>query len=621
MMIVLVAGFAAPAWAFGPIFGWQRPLNTDASTDQSPSAWREDWAPRIVTDKHGVWLTIWQANYGVFPFVGEDPRVEADIMVARSTNGGQSWSAPAPVNTDAAVDARFDIFPTLATDGAGTWVATWQSRAHLLFAPGEDLGDVWAARSTDNGATWTAPAPISTSPTQHDWNPVVVAASPGTFVIAWGAYQVDPATDQEIYFTRSTDGGLTWSAQAVLNSDAATDLGQFGYQGNDTYPSLASDGAGTVVATWNRDGSIPWQIFVARSTDGGTTWSDPLEIQSSEPRGNDFPEIAYDGAGTWMIAWSSFEGDYQNRRLRLARSTDAGRSWIPVPATDLDGTLGGTYVFRTRIAGEPAGNWVVTWESHSIYGPDTDIFMIQSFDGGLTWKAPRYLNSLAAIENDGNDYAASIATDGDGGWLTAWTAEPGYYQTGSAHPAFIDTGSEGDVYVAQGRFMSCDAMPRTGCQAPTGTAGAKLVIKRDVITATGKLGWAWAGATSPSAFGNPLTQQIDLVLCFYDGDVLVSEALIPAIGACGATPCWQDRGSQLTYRDKDRVPSGIEQVGVRNGKLKLKASGRSLPLPPMPAALPLRVQLQASTGTCLSAEYGALDVRANDGRLLRGKGH
>jgi len=133
--------------------------------------------------------------------------------------------------------------------------------------------------------------------------------------------------------------------------------------------------------------------------------------------------------------------------------------------------------------------------------------------------------------------------------------------------------------------------------------------------------WIWTGTTSPEAFGNPLLQQIDLVLCTYDGDTLVSEAPIPAIGACGPVPCWKDRSSQLTYRDRDRIPAGVEQIGVRKGKLKIKASGRSLPLPPMPAALPLTVQLQASTGVCLGADYGPVDVRANDARTLRGKGH
>ncbi|MFN8546119.1 MAG: sialidase family protein [Candidatus Binatia bacterium] len=619
VIVLFLLGLARPVLALGPVFGWQRPLNTDARFDQTTSAFREDWAPRIATDRHGVWLTVWQADYGVIPYPGDDPRTEADILVARSTNAGWTWTMPAPVNTDAAADARFDLWPTVANDGAGTWIATWQTRRTFAFEPGEDLGDVYAARSTDDGTTWSTPIPISVSPTQHDFSPVVTAAMPGTFVIAWMGYETTPQGDHEIFFARSTDGGTTWSAPATLNSDAASDGEPYGK--NDTYPSLASDGAGTVIASWGgQTTTLPWHIAVARSTDGGATWSDPVHIESPEPRGNDMPDIAYDGAGTWMIAWSSFEGEYQNRRLRLARSTDAGESWTLVPASDIDGTLGGTYVFRTRIAGEPAGNWVVSWEAHSIFGPDTDIFMIQSFDGGITWKAPRYLNSLAAIENDGNDYAASLATDRAGGWLAVWTAAPGYYQTGSAHPALIDTGSEGDIFVARGRFVSCDPAPRASCTTPDGSSGARLVVKKDAVSQTGALAWTWSGATTPEGFGDPLTERFDLVLCFYDGNALVSEALVPAIGACGAEPCWQDNGTQLKYRDRDRIPSGVERIGIKAGKLTLKGSGRALPLPPMPASLPLVVQLQATNGHCLAAAYGTADVRKNDSRVLKGKG-
>src|SRR5262249_29150384 len=135
----------------------------------------------------------------------------------------------------------FDLWPTLATDGAGNWDATWQTRHTFLFEPGEDLGDVYAARSTDNGSTWSAPTPISTGVDIHDFFPEVVAAEPGVFVIAWMSYDLSAAVpNHDIRFSRSVDGGATWSAPATLNSDAGTaaDVDK-----QDTYPTLARDGA------------------------------------------------------------------------------------------------------------------------------------------------------------------------------------------------------------------------------------------------------------------------------------------------------------------------------------------------------------------------------------------
>jgi hypothetical protein len=46
--------------------------------------------------------------------------------MARSTDDGLTWTAPAALNTDAASDAADDNLPQLTTDAQGTWVAVWE---------------------------------------------------------------------------------------------------------------------------------------------------------------------------------------------------------------------------------------------------------------------------------------------------------------------------------------------------------------------------------------------------------------------------------------------------------------------------------------------------------------
>lgn len=53
------------------------------------------------------------------------------------------FSAPLPLNTDAASDSGTDILPILVGDGAGTWVAAYSRGAFETFV----------TRSTTNGAT------------------------------------------------------------------------------------------------------------------------------------------------------------------------------------------------------------------------------------------------------------------------------------------------------------------------------------------------------------------------------------------------------------------------------------------------------------------------------------
>ncbi len=51
-----------------------------------------------------------------------------DIRVARSTDDGVTWTAPAALNADASTDLGHDGGPELATDGLGTWVAVAQQQ-------------------------------------------------------------------------------------------------------------------------------------------------------------------------------------------------------------------------------------------------------------------------------------------------------------------------------------------------------------------------------------------------------------------------------------------------------------------------------------------------------------
>ena len=63
------------------------------------------------------------------------------------------------------------MYPQVTTDGAGNWVAVWHSNDSLGGTIGTDA-DILVSRSTDAGGTWTAPAPLNTnagSDSGDDW--------------------------------------------------------------------------------------------------------------------------------------------------------------------------------------------------------------------------------------------------------------------------------------------------------------------------------------------------------------------------------------------------------------------------------------------------------------------
>lgn len=212
--------------------------------------------------------------------------VDAAIKYTRSINGGTSWSTPVTIATPTADFVQF--VRVVQQQGTNNVYITW-----------EDFGLTRTLRmrkSLDNGATWGATAIIGTvAPTGDgfalDWLQGIIRAGMEFSGLAvnptnghvYICYQQGEFTQPDvfglgglyrytgIYFRRSTDGGVTWSAPIRVNNDAiATPFDQF-------QPGMAVSGNGKIcIVYYDRRGSgvnFNMQVYVAVSTDGGATWA------------------------------------------------------------------------------------------------------------------------------------------------------------------------------------------------------------------------------------------------------------------------------------------------------------------------------------------------------------
>jgi hypothetical protein len=201
--------------------------------------------------------------------------------------------------------------------------------------------DVIVSRSTDGGLTWA--------------NPVTAAHNPGTFFDkAWIACDTwaaspnygncyveydDAGAGDVMKMARSTDGGLTWSA--------ATVSGGFGLGGQ---PLALPNG--TVVVPYGSSG-----IDSLVSTDGGKTYSNFHVASVSErgPSGNfrsggGLPSAEVDAGGKVYVAWFDcrFRSGCATDDIVMSTSTD-GKNWSSVVRIPIDPTNSGVEHFLPGI--------------------------------------------------------------------------------------------------------------------------------------------------------------------------------------------------------------------------------------------------------------------------------
>src|SRR5207245_3011806 len=111
-----------------------------------------------------------------------------------------------------------------------------------------------------------------------------------------------------LYVTKSSDGGQTWSSTLLDISSSPPDCSAFNCGWAFLGPGIAmtSDSAGQLYVLWNSgtvDGG-PERIYFSTSTDQGNHWSAKADV-SLAPSGVDhaFPSVAAGAAGDIRIAW------------------------------------------------------------------------------------------------------------------------------------------------------------------------------------------------------------------------------------------------------------------------------------------------------------------------------
>lgn len=257
--------------------------------------------------------------------VTDDTVNENGMATARSTDGGVTWSQPVIIKKNPAQDRVFaSLFHdknSITADPSDPDVvyATW-----TLFRRG--VTALLVSRSTDGGSTWGPARPVGTfeplQPSQVAFfrqGAQIVVLPDGTLVNAFFRILFDQknvAVDFEQALFRSFDQGRHWERMDSVVSEftpaSAVDQ-QLGIPVRDAgeLPDIAVNSAtGELYMTWQEltsQGLVG--VVAARSSDGGSTWSQPVAV-STNPQVQAFlPTVSVNDDGTVGVLFYDFRND------------------------------------------------------------------------------------------------------------------------------------------------------------------------------------------------------------------------------------------------------------------------------------------------------------------------
>ncbi len=277
-------------------------------------------------------------------------------------------------------------------------VVAYQDNAHISF-------------SANAGGEWSDAPGIAPANYRVSGDVSVTYDSRGHAIICYMAfdklgtfnYWGHAASRNGLFVRRSPDGGKTWEPDhiPVIEHPSEPDVPA------EDKPYIVADTsngphAGNLYVGWTRWTLTDSEILLSRSTDGGSTWSKPIEIDGHPglPRDDNGANEGFDGVvgpdGTLYATWSA--GDH----IMLTTSRDGGQTFSPpVPiihtapimfaVQGLERANGFPQIAMDAHGGAHGGTLYVTWSDYR--NGDLDVFCAKSADYGRTWSAPARVNN------------------------------------------------------------------------------------------------------------------------------------------------------------------------------------------------------------------------------------
>jgi hypothetical protein len=352
------------------------------------------------------------------------------VFFSKSTDAGNTWAPNFMISQDS--DTLWGYMPHLTLDFYGNLFC-----AYTVVNDNSANRDIYFTKSTDGGISFTQPVIVNDSTgVHHQRNCAIAVDSSGQYIfVAWQDWR-NVQYEPDIYFSRSTDGGATFLPSVRVNDDLDT--------ANQWFPVVACDNSGqNVYVAWEdqRDTLHDWDVYFSRSTNYGQTFEANYPVNDTNISGYSLqgrPSIYYKN-GIICIGFDDWRtgavGTY------FDKSTDNGANFgVDICMVDTYGVSA-----YPSIAVDGSNRLFSVWEDgreYSTYG--SDVYFSFSADTGQTFKENVLVNDHQGIM-DAWDWDPSICVNDSGKVFVAWDAD----RNDPSH-------TNSDIYFAAGIYVGIE---------------------------------------------------------------------------------------------------------------------------------------------------------------------
>ncbi len=341
-------------------------------------------------------------------------------------------------------------------------IASHPHNRNIMFGASHNIRTSWinvaTFITTDGGVTWYGGDTLNNTNTQRG-DPAPVIDKNGHFIYGHLNSSTNFGAVTGMGMNYSTDRGITWSPTIPIVNAGGSDADK-NLIGTDDTPT--SPFYGNTYMAWTKftAGNLPAVILVTRTTDGGLTWSAAQQVNTASSSSfSQGADVAVGPNGHAYISWAeeSNTSPYPSVSVGFAKSTDGGATWTftntAYPTSGMRSASFNGWGVRVndfpRIAVDksagPRRGWIYIVQPErggSVAGSDADITLRRSTDGGTTWSSGVRVNQ-DAMNNGKVQFFPAITVDDGGGINVVYYDNRNYANTGDSCEIYMSRSIDG----------------------------------------------------------------------------------------------------------------------------------------------------------------------------------